>query len=159
MTSLVVLPVLIPLCAAAVMLILRGPTWQRVLSFVALLSSLAVAVAVLVEVWTGDEMLVTRLGGWPGSFAISMVADRLAAVLVVVALGVTSTVLLFAIGQHSRDEQSPFYHPVYMVMTAGIVQAFLAGDLFNLFVAFEILLMASYVLLTLEGTREQIRSG
>ena len=67
--------------------------------------------------------------------------------------------MLFAIGQHSRDEQSPFYHPVYMVMTAGIVQAFLAGDLFNLFVAFEILLMASYVLLTLEGTREQIRSG
>ncbi|MFZ9623311.1 MAG: proton-conducting transporter membrane subunit [Ilumatobacteraceae bacterium] len=159
MTSLVVLPVLIPLCAAAVMLILRSPMWQRVLSFVALLSSLAVAIAVLVEVWTDDEILVTRLGGWPGSFAISMVADRLAAVLVVVALGVTSTVLIFAIGQRSRDEQSPFYHPVYMVMTAGIVQAFLAGDLFNLFVAFEILLMASYVLLTLEGTREQIRSG
>ncbi|MGA1142531.1 MAG: hypothetical protein ACO3V6_04285, partial [Ilumatobacteraceae bacterium] len=64
MTSLVVLPVLIPLCAAAVMLILRSPMWQRVLSFVALLSSLAVAIAVLVEVWTDDEILVTRLGGW-----------------------------------------------------------------------------------------------
>lgn len=159
MSSLVVLPIAIPLVAAAAMLVFRGSTAQRTISFGALISSLAVAVRLLVAAWSSDGLVVSRLGGWPGSYAIVLVVDRLAGVLVVVAIGVASTVLLFAIGQQSEDERSHFYHPVYMVMTAGIVQAFLAGDLFNLFVAFEVLLIASYVLLTLEGTSDQIRSG
>jgi multicomponent Na+:H+ antiporter subunit D len=68
-------------------------------------------------------------------------------------------VLVFAIGQRAVDERSPYYHPTYLVLADGIAQAFLSGDLFNLFVAFELLLMASYVLLTLEGTDAQVRSG
>lgn len=159
MRTLVTLPVLLPLVMAAVMLMVRPLGVQRVLSFVALLVSLASAVSVLVEVWSGDGMVVARMGGWPGSFAITLVADRLSAVMVVVAIAVTTTVLLYAIGQGSADEHSSYYHPVYMVLAAGISQAFLAGDLFNLFVAFEVLLMASYVLLTLEGTADQIKSG
>jgi multicomponent Na+:H+ antiporter subunit D len=125
----------------------------------ALLASLVTSITVLVDVWGGGPVKVVRLGGWPGEFAITMVADRLASVMVVVALVVVTAVLVYAMGQGGADEKSPFYHPVYMVMAAGISQAFLAGDLFNLFVAFEILLMASYVLLTLEGTSAQIRSG
>jgi len=159
MITLVALPILIPLIAAAVMLLTRNLIVQRCLSFVALSSSLAVAVVLLVDVWSSGNIVVARLGGWPGSFAITLVADRLASVLVVVAMAVTLVVLLFALGQQASDEHSSYYHPVYMALTAGIAQAFLAGDLFNLFVAFEILLMASYVLLTLEGTSEQIRSG
>lgn len=159
MSTLVALPILIPLVAAALMLLTRNLIAQRFLSFVALSSSLAVAVVLLVDVWGSGNIVVTRLGGWPGSFAITLVADRLASVLVVVAMAVTLVVLLFAVGQQTSDEHSSYYHPVYMALTAGIAQAFLAGDLFNLFVAFEILLMASYVLLTLEGTSEQIRSG
>lgn len=159
MSTLVALPILIPLVAAAVMLLTRNLMAQRFLSFVALSSSLAVAVVLLVDVWANGNIVVARLGGWPGSFAITLVADRLASVLVVVAMAVTLVVLLFAVGQQTSDEHSSYYHPVYMALSAGIAQAFLAGDLFNLFVAFEILLMASYVLLTLEGTSEQIRSG
>ena len=159
MSTLVALPILIPLVAAALMLLTRNLVVQRFLSFVALSSSLAVAVVLLVDVWASGDIVVASLGGWPGSFAITLVADRLASVLVVVAMAVTLVVLLFAVGQQTSDEHSSYYHPVYMALTAGIAQAFLAGDLFNLFVAFEILLMASYVLLTLEGTSEQIRSG
>ena len=159
MSSLVSLPILIPLVAAALMLVVRNLVAQRAISFVALLSALATATAVLVDVWNTGDIAVSRLGGWPGSFAITLVSDGLSSVLVVVALVVTTTVLLFAVGQQTPDEHSPYYHPVYMALVAGISQAFLAGDLFNLFVAFEVLLMASYVLLTLEGNREQIRSG
>jgi Formate hydrogenlyase subunit 3/Multisubunit Na+/H+ antiporter, MnhD subunit len=158
-STLVALPILIPLVAAALMLLTRNLVVQRFLSFVALSSSLAVAVVLLVDVWASGDIVVASLGGWPGSFAITLVADRLASVLVVVAMAVTLVVLLFAVGQQTSDEHSSYYHPVYMALSAGIAQAFLAGDLFNLFVAFEILLMASYVLLTLEGTSEQIRSG
>ena len=153
MSSLVALPILIPLVAAALMLVVRNLFAQREISFAALLSSLATATAVLVDVWNTGDIAVSRLGGWPGSFAITLVSDGLSSVLVVVALVVTATVLLFAVGQQTPDEHSPYYHPVYMALVAGISQAFLAGDLFNLFVAFEVLLMASYVLLTLEGNR------
>ena len=159
MTTLVALPVLVPLVAAALMLIVRPLLAQRTISVAALLASLVTSITVLVDVWGDGPVKVVRLGGWPGEFAITMVADRLASVMVVVALVVVAAVLVYAMGQGGADEKSPFYHPVYMVMAAGISQAFLAGDLFNLFVAFEILLMASYVLLTLEGTSAQIRSG
>lgn len=159
MTTLVALPVLVPLVAAALMLIVRPLLAQRTISGMALLASLVTSITVLVDVWGDGPVKVVRLGGWPGEFAITMVADRLASVMVVVALVVVSAVLVYAMGQGGADEKSPFYHPVYMVMATGISQAFLAGDLFNLFVAFEILLMASYVLLTLEGTNAQIRSG
>jgi len=159
MTSLVALPVLVPLVAAAVMLIARHRFAQRTISVGALAASLASSLAVLVDSWRDGAVHVVRLGGWPGDFAITMVADRLASVMVVVALAVVTAVLVYAMGQGGADEKSPFYHPVYMVLSAGISQAFLAGDLFNLFVAFEILLMASYVLLTLEGSNAQIRAG
>lgn len=159
MSSLVALPVLVPLTAAALMLIARSTVVQRCISLVALLASLAASTRVLVDTWLDGPVKVVRLGGWPGEFAITMVADRLASIMVVVALMVVLAVLVYAMGQGGADEKSPFYHPVYMVMSAGISQAFLAGDLFNLFVAFEILLMASYVLLTLEGSNAQIRSG
>jgi multicomponent Na+:H+ antiporter subunit D len=159
MSSLVALPVLVTLTAAALMLIARSTVVQRCISVIALLASLATSTRVLVDTWLDGPVKVVRLGGWPGEFAITMVADRLASIMVVVALMVVLAVLVYAMGQGGADEKSPFYHPVYMVMSAGISQAFLAGDLFNLFVAFEILLMASYVLLTLEGSNAQIRSG
>ena len=159
MTIIVSAPILVPLVAAAVMLIVRPLAAQRAISFLALGLSSAAGVVLFVESWSGEQISVVRTAGWLGSFAITLVADGLSSVMVMIALVVMTLVLVFAIGQRTADERSPFYHPVYMVMAAGISQAFLAGDLFNLFVAFEILLMASYVLLTLEGTNEQIKAG
>jgi len=159
MNIIVALPVLVPLVCAAAALVVRGLLAQRTLSFAALLTSFGAALVVFVDAWGTGDIHVVRMGGWPGSFAITLVADRLSAAMVLIAVAVVGSVLVFAIGQRAADERSSFYHPVYMVMAAGIAQAFLAGDLFNLFVAFEILLMASYVLLTLEGTNDQIRAG
>ena len=159
MRTVVSLPVLVPLVAAAVTLLFRRLSVQRAVSFVALGVSLAASTSLFVRIWDDGAIRVVRMSGWPGSFAITLVADRLSSVMVLVATVVVTVVLVYASGQGAPDERSSFYHPVYMVMAAGISQAFLAGDLFNLFVAFEILLMASYVLLTLEGTNEQVRSG
>ncbi|MBU3689199.1 MAG: Na+/H+ antiporter subunit D [Acidimicrobiales bacterium mtb01] len=159
MTTVLSLPVLGPLVAAALMIFLRGLAVQRFVSFFALGVSLVASTVTFVNIWDDGVIRVVRMSGWPGSFAITLVADRLSAAMVLVATVVVTIVLAYATGQRAPDERSSFYHPVYMVMAAGISQAFLAGDLFNLFVAFEILLMASYVLLTLEGTNEQIRAG
>ena len=159
MNSWLALPIVLPILAAGLIVMFRDRRFQRAVSLVVLAASLAVAIAALVDVARNDSIEVSALGGWRSSIAITLVADRLSAVMLVIALAVLLLVLVFAIGQTASDEQSPFYHPSYLVLVAGISQAFLAGDLFNLFVAFELLLMASYVLLTLEGTNEQIRSG
>lgn len=153
------LPLVAPLLGAALAVMIRRLAVQRVISFTALAASLVAAVVVVARVAADDSIEVTRLAGWPSAVAITLVADRLSALMLVVAIAVVSIVLAFAIGQRAADERSPFYHPTYLVLAAGIAQAFLAGDLFNMFVAFELLLMASYVLLTLEGTDAQIRSG
>ena len=92
-----------------------------------------------------------------------LVVDRLRALMLVVASTVALGVLVFAVGQGNADgdEGTPvsIFHPTFLVLVAGVSNAFLAGDLFNLYVGFEILLMASYVLLTLGGTAPRIRGG
>lgn len=158
MTSLVAITVVAPLFGAVSCLFHRSLLWQRTVAFVSLAIATAASVAVLVSV-ANDGTTTVAIGGLPGALAINYVADRLAAVMVMVALAVVTVVLGFAVGQQAHDERSDAYHPVYLILAAGIAHTFLAGDLFNLFVGFELMLIASYVLLTLDGDDDQIRSG
>jgi multicomponent Na+:H+ antiporter subunit D len=68
-------------------------------------------------------------------------------------------VLVFATGQPGTEKEQPAFHPVYLVLAAGIGLSFLTGDLFNMFVAFEMMLTASYVLMTIGGRADQVRTG
>ncbi|GAA0798257.1 Na+/H+ antiporter subunit D [Spirilliplanes yamanashiensis] len=162
MTWLVPLPVVMPLLGAALTLLLvRRPRAQRTVSLTVLTATLVVACALL---WlaTGEGALVVAVGGW-GPLGIVLVADQLAALMCVVSAAVTLCVLVYSIGQGMADgdEETPLsvYHPTYLILTAGVMNAFLSGDLFNLYVGFEILLVASYVLLTLGSTAPRIRAG
>ncbi|MFC7535735.1 Na+/H+ antiporter subunit D, partial [Actinoplanes sp. GCM10030250] len=152
MTWLVPLPVVMPLLGAALTLLLRRhPNIQRTVSLLVLSATLVVAVALLALTVTGDP-LVVAVGGWAAPLGIVLVADRLAALMLVVSAAVTLCVLVYSIGQGMAggDDATPVavYHPAYLILTAGVTNAFLAGDLFNLYVGFEILLAASYVLIT-----------
>ncbi|MEU8236294.1 Na+/H+ antiporter subunit D [Actinoplanes sp. NPDC048967] len=163
MTWLVPLPVVIPLVGAAVTLLLRRhPNLQRSVSLLALSATLAVAVALL-ALTAGGGPLVVDVGGWAAPLGIVLVADRLAALMLVVSAAVTLCVLVYSIGQGlaDGDDATPVsvYHPAYLILTAGVTNAFLAGDLFNLYVGFEILLAASYVLITIGATESRIRDG
>jgi multicomponent Na+:H+ antiporter subunit D len=163
MTWLVPLPVVIPLAGAAVTLLLRRhPNLQRSVSLLALSATLAVAVALL-ALTAGGGPLVVNVGGWAAPLGIVLVADRLAALMLVVSAAVTLCVLVYSIGQGMAggDDATPVavYHPAYLILTAGVTNAFLAGDLFNLYVGFEILLAASYVLITINATESRIRDG
>ncbi|WP_238449052.1 Na+/H+ antiporter subunit D [Micromonospora sp. 4G55] len=163
MNRLVPLPVVVPLLGAALTLILANlPRLQRTVSVVALTGNLVVAVALLVQAYRHGPV-VTQVGGWRAPVGIVLVADQLAALMLVVSSAVTLCVLIYSIGQGRSEtsESAPvsIYHPTYLVLTAGITNAFLAGDLFNLFVGFEMLLAASFVLITLGGTEVRIRTG
>ena len=163
MNNLLPLPVLLPLLGAGLTLVLgRHPRAQRATSTAVLLVVVMVA-ATLVFLTDRHGPLVLWVGAWPEPLGVALVADRLSSLMLLVSSIVTFTVLVFSMGQgvEERKRETPIsiYHPTFLVLSAGVSNAFLAGDLFNLFVGFEMLLFASYVLLTLGGTGERIRAG
>lgn len=163
MSALVPLLVTLPLLGAGIALIFgRRRRMQVAISVVTLTAVFVIASVLLVAVDGGDPIAVS-VGGWPVPFGIVLYVDRLAALLVAVSSLVLLAVLLFSVGQGAADgdDDTPvsIFHPTYLVLGAGIFTAFIAGDLFNLYVGFEILLVASYVLITLGSTEQRIRAG
>ena len=161
-TWVVPLPVVIPLFAAGLTLALwRRPRVQPVVSVSALVLVLLSSVTLLVL--ADDGPLVVDVGGWAAPVGINLVADRLSALMLSVSSAVTLCVLLYSLAQGRDDDEESapvsIYHPTFLVLAAGVANAFLSGDLFNIYVGFEILLAASFVLITLGGTRDRIRAG
>jgi multicomponent Na+:H+ antiporter subunit D len=164
MSALVPLLVTLPLLGAAIALIAgRHRRTQVTVSIATLTVTMVIAAVLLVYVDASGLPIAVSVGGWPVPFGIVLYVDRLAALLVLVSSVVLLSVLLFSVGQGAADgdEDTPvsIFHPSYLILAAGIFTAFIAGDLFNLYVGFEILLVASYVLITLGGTESRIRTG
>ncbi|HVM40012.1 MAG TPA: Na+/H+ antiporter subunit D [Acidimicrobiia bacterium] len=155
----IALPVALPLLAAALSIVVgRWRNAQRAISVATLAVLLAVAVAILVDVDVHGAA-TAHAGGWAPPLGITLVADRFAALMLVTAAVMLLSVLLYAIGQGGTERRHVGFHPVYLVLAAGISSSFLTGDLFNLFVSFEVMLTASYVLLTFGGRSDQVRTG
>jgi len=155
MTHLPVLPILIPLIVGALMLIppfSRITVYRRVLGTLASLLMLAVAVLLLVEV-DAQGVHLYAVGEWRPPFGILMVVDRLAAILLVLTSVLVLAVQLYA--SAGEDEHGPFFQPLLMFQVMGIQGAFLTGDIFNLFVFFEVLLIASYGLIIHGGGKQK----
>src|SRR5690606_31673788 len=140
----------------------RSAIAQRIISIVTLALSVS---APFVLLWRSDQFgpQTFNVGGWPADLGISLVADRFSALMLVISTIVTLCVLVYSFGQgvveFGRETPLSVFHPTFLVLSAGVSNAFLSGDLFNLFVGFEILLAASYVLITLGGTGARIRAG
>ncbi|MFP5348053.1 MAG: Na+/H+ antiporter subunit D [Actinomycetes bacterium] len=167
-SALVPLPVVLPLVGAGITIaVQRRTAVQRVVTTVVLSVVLLVDIAL---VFGADRQgpLVVEAGGWPVPMGIVLVVDRLSALMLVVAGIMTLGVMLYSIGQGraagDTDESDgeaplPIFHPTMLVLSAGVSMTFISGDLFNVYVGFEILLAASFVLLTLGGTAARIQSG
>ncbi|MFI6642889.1 Na+/H+ antiporter subunit D [Streptomyces sp. NPDC050504] len=164
MNHLVPLPVVLPLAVCGLSLFV-GPRlrWlHRLITVGVLVAVVAVDLALLVAAdRTGP--LVSHLGGFAPPLGVTLVADRLAALMLTVSGAVTLIVLVYAMGQGmaDREEKAPLavFHPAYLVLVSGVSLTFLAGDLVNLYVGFEIMLMASFVLLTVGATEPRVRAG
>ena len=163
MNVLVPLVVTIPLLGAALTLALGRRRPQQIAVSIAALTAVAVISAVLLVQVDRTGPVVVEVGGWEAPWGIVLVADRLSAIMLLISALMLLGVLLFAVGQGivDSDRETPvsIFHPTYLVLAAGVFNSFIAGDLFNLYVGFEMLLSASYVLLTLGGTGARIRVG
>jgi len=163
MNALVPLIVALPLLGAAIALGLGKRREPQIVVSVAALVAVAVISAILLVLVDSEGPAVVQVGGWNAPWGIVLVVDRLSAIMLLVSALMLLGVLLFAVGQGLLDghAETPvsIFHPTYLVLSAGLFNAFIAGDLFNMYVGFEMLLSASYVLLTLGGTGARIRAG
>ncbi len=157
--ALPVLPVLVPLATAIACLALHAFPRARRAASVGGAGLLLLAAAALLRHVDAAEFAVLQVGAWPAPFGISLVADRFAAILVLLT-GVTGlAVAVYSLGSIDDVREAHGYHTLFHVLLAGVCMAFLTGDLFNLYVAFEVMLMASFVLLALGGERAQLEGA
>jgi len=157
------LPVLLPLLGAGATVVVGRWAWAQRVIGVTVLAAVSVVAAVLLVMADRGGPVVAEIGGWAAPVGIVLVADRLAALLLLISTVVTLAVLVYAIDQriadYGRRTASTTFHPIFLVLSAGVSLAYLTGDLFSLFVAFEIMLAASYVLITRRTDARRIRSG
>lgn len=158
MAHLVIIPVLLPLLVGVLLLLLhqRSVVLERGLSIFSIIIQIFLAFKLLSVVSNG-EILAYALGNWPAPFGIVLVADRLAAWMLVITALLSLFALIYAIPV--TDRAGRHFHVLFQLQLFGLNGAFLTGDLFNLFVFFEILLIASYSLLLHGGGRLRTKAG
>ncbi|EEH64573.1 NADH-ubiquinone/plastoquinone (complex I) family protein [Gleimia coleocanis DSM 15436] len=124
---------------------------------------IVLGVGISLAIAANESPVVLDMGNWAAPIGVTLVADRLASLMLVVSQLVTLAVLSYSVAQNLTDDDPDvpvaIFHPTYLILVAGVSNAFLTGDLFNLYVGFEMLLGASFVLITLGGTEGRTRAG
>lgn len=158
MNHLIIAPILLPLLTGILLLLGTGRPLriQRGISFISICLQLALAIT-LVMIASGNQILVYALGNWAPPFGIVLVLDRLSALMVALTVTLAFFSLWYAV--RGNDKPADSLHSVVHFLLMGVNGAFLTGDLFNLFVFFEVLLIASYTLLLHGGGAARIKSG
>ncbi len=155
--NLVVLPVVLPMLTGLAALLWTRPTAGR-RAFFAASAALQLALALLLGARTHDAgPLVLPVGGWGEAVGIVLVADLLSAIMLALSTFTALACVLFACAERPAAAEHPLQLPLVQFLVTGVNLSFVTGDLFNLFVAFEVMLIASYALLTLEADNRNVR--
>ena len=157
--SLLVLPILIPLASAvAAFCCGRRYSWQNAVSIGGSILQLG-ACAMLLEAVFRSGIQAEQMGSWPAPFGITLVADHLSAIMLLITAIIALSANIYALADIDRTYKALGFHALYQILIAGICGAFLTGDLFNLYVWFEVMLMASFGLLVMGGTPRLLDGG
>lgn len=152
----VILPLLIPLVSAFILIPLRERIkLQRVLTATAMFAILYYVIALAIRI-RNEGMLVYQLGDWPAPFGITLAVDLFPILLMLMTVITGIACLFFAFRSIEREKERFFFYPLLLFMTASVNGALMTGDLFNLYVFFELILIASYLLFTLGGRPAQL---
>jgi multicomponent Na+:H+ antiporter subunit D len=152
----VVLPLLVALIGAALTLILRNNGRATfLLSLLAVVAMLACEAALIARIWQGGPVSMT-MGNWLPPFGISFTADLFGAVFALVAAFAALLVIVYAEMERSAADARDGFHAFVLLLLAGVTGAFLTGDLFNLYVWFEVMLIASFGLIVSRSSALQL---
>jgi multicomponent Na+:H+ antiporter subunit D len=159
MNNLIILPIIIPVIAGLGMVIFKkNIKLQRTLSIVAMLFTGIVTIILMNQI-AKEGIQTLHLGGWKAPFGVSMVADMFATLLILVTSIVAICCLLFAFHSIGEKRETYYFYPLFLFLLTGVNGSFITGDIFNLFVCFEVMLVSSYVLISLGGTKIQLRES
>lgn len=160
----VIAPIILPLVAGALLLFFdeRERLLKATISILTALALLVVSIVLLLRVHADGEpgagrIAVYLLGNWPPPFAITLVLDRLSALMLVLTSVLAIPVFIFAIGRWQKA--GPYFYTLLLLLLMGVNGAFLTGDIFNLFVFFEVMLAASYGLALHGSGNQRVRAG
>ena len=159
MNNLLVLPMVIPLLTGIMLVFFRRflPV-QRWVSLLALIANGIISIVILNRI-QAQGILHLNFGGWEPPYGILFVADSFAMLLVLTTNLVAVVCILYAMFSIGKAREKTFFYPFVHFLIAGVNGSFLTGDLFNLFVCFEVMLLASYILITLGGKKVQLRKS
>lgn len=159
MINLLILPIILPFFFAMIQLFFKDNIrTQRFITTMGLLFTLLVSVQLLWKVNTDGVQSVT-LGSWPAPFGITLVSDMVSVLLVITATFITLFVVIYSFTAIGIERERYYYYPTVLFMLTGVNGAFTTGDIFNMFVFFEVLLIASYVLIAHGGEKRQLRES
>ncbi|WP_299044702.1 Na+/H+ antiporter subunit D [uncultured Tateyamaria sp.] len=158
MTWTLATPLVLPFLTAVLAFLTRfGPAgrWISVMGNAVLLAAAIVLMARVLD----EGVVAAQMGGWAAPFGITLVADYLSAVMVVITAITALAVSIYALTDIDDRKEHLGYHALFNILIGGVIGAFLTGDLFNLYVWFEVMLISSFGLLVLGGKKEQIDGG
>src|SRR5690606_109369 len=155
----ILLPLFTPFVTALICLLV----WKRYrlqgwLTVAGMLAMLGFAVKLFIEV-RANGILVLQAGNWQAPFGITLAADLLSAVMIVLTAAIGLTVSFYSIPSVDAARETHGYYPLFNFLIFGVAGAFLAGDIFNMYVWFEIMLISSFVLLALGGKKRQLEGA
>src|SRR5690625_50957 len=159
MNNLLVLPIALPLVADVILIFLRPYiNLQRWVTFGVMAVISGISIYLLQKVQS-EGVLRLDFGGWEPPFGILFVGDSFSVLLVLTASIVTAISLLYGFYSLDAEREKMYFYPLVNFLVAGVIGSFLTGDLFNLFVFFEVMLLSSYALVSLGGSKMQLKSG
>jgi multicomponent Na+:H+ antiporter subunit D len=159
MSNLAILPIIIPMLSGIIVAFTnKQVTLTRMLTKILSIISLGVTSYVTYVVFT-DGTIILETGDWAAPYGIIMVADELSILLILTTNIIAATAAFYAPHSLSVKQETHYFYTFYFLLITGVSGAFLTGDLFNLFVFFEVLLMASYALIVLGGEKVQLRES
>lgn len=156
MNNWLIAPVIIPLLTGMILIIFqKNIQLQRILSLLALFATGVISVLLMNQVKDGGIQTL-QLGGWEAPYGISFVGDMFSVLLLLATSIVAVCCLIYAFPSIGRKQEKLYFYPLFLFLITGVNGSFLTGDLFNLYVFFEVFLVASYVLITLGGSGRQL---
>src|SRR5690625_1175157 len=159
MNNLIVLPMVLPLLTGVLLVFFSSFILvQRWVTFFVLLLNGSISFLILQKIQT-EGIISLDFGGWLPPFGILFVADSFSMLLVLTTNIIGSLCILYAMSTIGEDRERFYFYPFVLFLIAGVNGSFLTGDIFNLFVTFEVMLLASYALITLGGTKVQLRES
>lgn len=159
MNNLIVMPMMLPILIGIILMFLRPYIKvQRVLSLLVILSNVGIGIFILHQIQQNGIMRLD-FGGWEPPFGILFVADSFSMLLVLTSSIITAACLIYAFSSVEAFSEKNFFYSFVLFLVAGVNGSFLTGDIFNLFVCFEIMLLASYVLIAFGGRKGQLRES